>query len=207
MGDSRTAGQVLSPRSILINFIRLDDTIVQSGKIELIDQLKVYGEDVHKLMLESFPDGEGMVEFLRIIEIRSDREVREYLAYRDHVKSSRVPFVVLDEVRSSLAIRDLSIPTETSKRRDGIEAALKVAVASRRRWWMLDNALGLPYRENFSPDQMSAPLAEFIMENVDSVDAIITYVTSHEREPRNVDIDHLREYVDHVAPAVREGML
>jgi hypothetical protein len=185
----------------------LDDTIIQSGKIELIDQLKVYGEDVHKLMLESFPDGEGMVEFLRIIEIRSDREVREYLAYRDHVKSSRVPFVVLDEVRQSLAITDLSSLTGNSKRRDGIVAALKVAIASRRRWWTLDDVLGLPYRENFSPDQMSAPLADFIMENVDSVDAIITYVTSHEREPRNVDIDHLREYVDHVAPAVREGML
>jgi hypothetical protein len=207
MGDVQTAGQALSPRSILINFIRLDDTIIQSGKIELIDQLRVYGEEVHRLILESFPDGKGIVEFLRTIEIRSDREVREFLTYRDQVKSSRVPFVVLDEVRSSLATRDLSSLTETRKRRDGIEAALKVAVASRRRWWMLDNDLGLPFRENFEPDQMSSQLAEFIMENVDSVDAIISYVTSHEREPRNVDIAHLREYVDHVAPAVREGML
>jgi hypothetical protein len=54
---------------------------------------------------------------------------------------------------------------------------------------------------------MSAPLAEFIMENSDSLDNIIAYVTSHEREPQSVDIEHLREYLNHTAPAMRDGLL
>lgn len=207
MREAMATDQSLSPRSVLINFIRADDTIIQSGKNELINQIRVYGDSVHKLMLEAFPDGEGMVRFLRTIEIRSDREVREFLVYRDILRTQRVPFTVIAEVRQSLGLSDLSSAAEGSKRREGISAVLKVAVASRTRWWMLDNTRGLAYTENFELDQMTAPLAEFIMDHAESVDDIISYVTEREREPRDVDLDNLREYLNHVAPAVRDGLL
>lgn len=173
-----------------------------------IKKIKSFGVDTIALLLQRFPNAEGFLPFFteRVISY-SEVDIRELLIYGECVAGTRAKDIVFKEVRESLGLSDLSLAPEGSKLREGIHAALRVSVASRERWWRLDNARGLPYRERLDPDQMTAPLAEFILEHLDSVDDIITYVTDREREPRDVDINDLREYLNHIAPAMREGML